>query len=281
MRRRHRRRKIRLCMIVVLMAGMLLGARYNWDEEAAVTVGNVGHVPDVMLGTPEKLHAEFDEKRKLAEEKMARKPKVNQDGTIAVESILQNPELPTGCEATSGAMLLQAYGYKAEKTDVAGRMKKGKRVVVGDRVYAGHPDEVFIGNPESGSGYGAFPKVLAEAMQRIIDEQGGNHLATPMYGKTQREILNLLDKGTPVCIWSSIGGVEIEYRSGWYLMKDGEYTDEYFTWPSNEHVLVLTGYDDDEVFVCDPLKGRYSYKMKSFFRHYEQVGGYTLILEEK
>lgn len=219
--------------------------------------------------------------KRVGAKQTIQKPARGKDGRIEVENILQNPELPTGCEATAGTMLLRAYGYETDKLDAARRLKKGKTAADGDRTYAGHPDEVFIGDPESAHSYGAFPKVLAEAMQRIIEEQGGQYEAKPLYGKTEPEILCLIDKGVPVCIWSSMSDHEIEYRKGWYLIRDGVYTDEYFTWPSNEHVLVLTGYDAERVFVCDPQRGECSYPRESFFRHYKQVGSYALTLQER
>ena len=71
----------------------------------------------------------------------------------AVTCILQNPELPTGCEATAGTMLLKAYGYETDKMDVAGAMKCLPLIERDGRLYGGHPDEVFVGDPEEVSSY--------------------------------------------------------------------------------------------------------------------------------
>ena len=199
----------------------------------------------------------------------------------AVTCILQNPELPTGCEATAGTMLLKAYGYETDKMDVAGAMKCLPLTERDGRLYGGHPDKVFVGDPEEVSSYGAFPNVLAEAMQQVIDREGARHNAVPLYHKSEEELLELVDTGIPVCIWSSSKNLEIEHRRGWYLIRDDVYTDDYFEWPSNEHVLVLVDYDEDEVTVCDPQEGVVRYPRESFFRHYRQVGEYALILEEK
>lgn len=289
------KRKLRVCAAVVLTAMLLLGAKNSQElkdesHQKKVTVKIQEEKSDAALGkkVEEKIGETIKENAetigKIVEENaeiVSRvRPQINADGRIAVECILQNPELPTGCEATAGTMLLRAYGLKTDKMEVARGMKKCEISVVDGVVYAGHPDEVFIGNPETKNSYGAFPNVLAEIMQKIIDEQGGGYRAEPMYGKSEEEILQFIDNGIPVCIWSSIGNSEIEYRRGWYLIRDGEYTDEYFEWPSNEHALVLTGYDNDKVFVCDPQKGEYSYPRKSFFRHYEQVGCYSLVMEQ-
>lgn len=197
-----------------------------------------------------------------------------------VKCILQKPELPTGCEATAAAMLLNAYGYPVDKMTMADYLEKANKEEAGGTFYAPHPNEAFIGNPETLNGYGAFPNVIVKAMQKIIDRQDGKYKAYALYGKTEEEILALIDAGTPVCVWSSIDDKEIEYRKGWYLIQNGKRTEEYFYWPSNEHVLVIIGYDDKNVCVCDPMKGVCEYTRESFFRHYEQVGMYAVIMEK-
>ena len=201
--------------------------------------------------------------------------------SIQVDCILQNPELPTGCEATSGTMLLNAYGYEVKKTETARLLEKSERVTLGDRVYAVHPSEAFIGDPENNTGFGTFPNVLAKALQTVIDRQDGKHKAVPLTGLSQTEILNYIDSGKPVCVWTSSYDREIVQRTGWYLIRDGVYTDEYYEWLSNEHVVVLVSYNEYEVTVCDPLVGVTAYSIESFFRHYEQLGRHALILEEK
>ena len=199
-------------------------------------------------------------------------------GAPEVVSILQNPELPTGCEVTAATMLLNAYGYDVEKTELADALEKDSIETVDDKDYAVHPEVAFIGNPIYSSSFGVFPHPVAKAMQKFIDEQGGEHVATPLYGLTEEEILAYCDAGIPLCIWSSMNNTEIKYIGGWHIIADGEYTEEYFYWPANEHCLVLTDYDSENVYVCDPLKGECSYPRESFFRHYEQVGCYALVM---
>lgn len=192
--------------------------------------------------------------------------------------MMQNPELPTGCEVTAAAMLLAAYGYRADKLMLASYLTKSDRIDMNGKVYAYHPNERFIGNPETLCSYGVFPRPLADAMQKVIEEQGGNDKVYSLYGMPEEKILTLIDKGIPVCVWTSMYNLEIEYRKGWFLIRDDNYTDEYFYWPSNEHVVVLTAYDEENVTVCDPLKGMCLYPRGDFFRHYEQVGGYAIVL---
>lgn len=217
-----------------------------------------------MVGKPSEIVTEIPVEKKMFE----------------VIPILQNPELPTGCEATAVTMLLCAYGYEADKTEIADYMQRGTITEHNERGYAPHPDDAFIGDPYSKSGYGAFPKVLEKAAQEKIDEMGGKHRARALYGLTEQELLQKIDEGIPVCVWTSMQDKEIEYRRGWYLIKDGQYTEEYFEWPSNEHVVVLTDYDEGRVKVCDPMVGECQYPRESFFRHYRQVGMYSLEIME-
>ncbi len=195
---------------------------------------------------------------------------------ISVRPLFQNPELPTGCEATATAMLLCAYGYRVDKTVVANYMEKEAMQDVNERRYAPHPDEKFIGDPYTEFGYGAFPNVMEQTAQKIIDEMGGNHKARALYGMGEQELLEKIDEGNPVCVWTSMHDKEIERRGGWWLVEDGVYTEKYFEWPSNEHVVVLVDYDKEYVTVCDPLVGRCQYPKESFFRHYRQVGMYAM-----
>lgn len=195
-----------------------------------------------------------------------------------VECILQNPELPTGCEAAAAAMLLNSYGYRTDKMTVAAFLEKSDQVEEYGTIYACHPNDAFIGNPYTVHGYGAFPKVVVKAMQKVIDQQNGRYKACTLYGKTEEELLEKIDTGNPLCVWTSMYNMEIEYKKGWYLIQEGLFTEEYFEWPSNEHVVVLTGYDETVVEVCDPLIGVCTYSRESFFRHYKQVGRYAVML---
>ena len=108
-----------------------------------------------------------------AREQTQQKQEEQKDYTQKVAAILQNPELPTGCEATAGTMLLQAYGYETDKTELAALLEKGERVQVGDQLYGPDPKDAFIGEPTSPYGYSAFPQVLAKAMEKVIAEQNG------------------------------------------------------------------------------------------------------------
>lgn len=175
-------------------------------------------------------------------------------------------------------MLLSAYGYDVDKESFAQAMPKSSFVVDNGRTYAAHPNDAYIGSPDSSYGYGAFAKVVAQTMQKLIDRADGNHRAVDISGSSEQEILACIDQGSPVCIWSTMSLLPLVESGSWYLMEGSSYTDEYFQWPGNEHCMILVGYDETSVTVHDPLKGVKTYDRDTFFQRYDDVGRYAVIL---
>lgn len=192
--------------------------------------------------------------------------------------ILQNPELPAGCEATAASMLLHAYGYSVDKTTFAQALPKSSFETYNNRLYASHPNDAFIGSPDSTYGYGVFANPIAKVMQDFIDSAGGNHRVIDITGASEDTILSYIDRGVPVCIWSTIGMLPVVDSGGWFLKKGGSYTDDYYTWPGNEHCMILISYCSDNVTVHDPLKGIKTYDRHTFFQRYTEVGKYSIVL---
>lgn len=201
--------------------------------------------------------------------------------TVQMPVVLQNPELPTGCESTAAAMLLQAYGYQISKTDVANALPKSRLTKYNGRVYAAHPNDAFIGNPFSGgSDFGVFAGALAATMQSLIDQAGGQHTVKNITGADEATILSLIDRKVPVCIWATMDMSAVRQgSSGWYLMDGDAYTDTWFSWPGYEHCLVLVGRSDTTVTVHDPLRGKVEYNRTLFFTRYADLGSQAIILE--
>ena len=61
-----------------------------------------------------------------------------------------------------------------------------------------------------------------------------------------------IDYGTPVMIWATINMAPsfVLPENSWYVND----TDEVFSWISNEHCLVLVGYDENFYYFNDPLR---------------------------
>ena len=87
---------------------------------------------------------------------------------LDVEPILQLPELPTGCEITSLATVLNYYGYDISKTQLADEyLECGE---VGDT----DPNEKFIGSPYDIHSCGCFSNVIADAAKSFSEKNGCN-----------------------------------------------------------------------------------------------------------
>lgn len=193
--------------------------------------------------------------------------------------ILQNPQLPSGCESAAAVMLLNTYGFSADKEEFANALPWCEMEQYNGKTYACRPSEAFVGSPYSG-GYGVFSDIVAETMQEFIDREKGGALAENISGSSEEEILEYLNQGTPVCVWVTMDLKKITYKNGWYIKDGRTYTDEYFEWPGGEHCMLLTGYGRDTVTVHDPLKGKTEYDRKTFFQRYKDMGSQAIILTE-
>lgn len=184
------------------------------------------------------------------------KPDRKAAGCIEVPYRSQD-DLPTGCELVSTSMLLKFYGFETEPLDLIddGYVLKSEFEKDGSKIYGGDPNYAFIGDPKSKSGYGCYSGAIYDGLCRFLE----NDFYDTYYlsGMSLNDICNqYIDFGEPVVIWGSIGMGTLYYddSSSW-VIKD---TGEEFSWLSNEHCMVLVGYDDYYYYIHDPLKGAYT-----------------------
>lgn len=201
-------------------------------------------------------------------------PKLN------ITPILQKPELPTGCEATAATMLLRCYGITVDKCAFAGMVTKSSAETYNGRRYNAHPSDAFIGNPANSSSFGVFSPPIANAMQRVIDKVGLPFKAHPLVGEPRETIETTVSGGTPMLVWVTMSLINVKPTISWYIKRNGVYTDELFTWPGNEHCVVLYAINGNTVSVYDPLKGNVQYEKEKFFTRYNDVGKYAVKIEK-
>lgn len=188
---------------------------------------------------------------------------------LEVEAILQYPELPTGCEVTSLAMALHYVGYNVSKEDLADHyLEKASPGSVSYKT-------AFWGDPREEDSFGCYAPVIVKAGNRYLAEQNSSCKAYNLTGSSFDDLLREIRMGLPVIVWGSmyIDG-EIVFSYGWEI--DGETV----TWPSNEHCMLMTGFDMDSntVTVCDPLNGVTSYDMNAFQHHYETMEQQAIVI---
>lgn len=189
---------------------------------------------------------------------------------LDVQCILQNPELPTGCEITSLAIVLNYYGYDITKTELASKYL--------EKDYSGKIpfDVAFMGDPTWDQGFGCFAPVIVKAAQNYLNEKNMEHTAWNMTGTDFSDLYNYIDEGTPVIVWASMNLMNVNKR---FIIKSDDGREIY--WYDNEHCMVLCGYDKNEntVTVADPLKGMMKYDAERFEYIYDALEKQSIIIE--
>lgn len=182
---------------------------------------------------------------------------------LDAQPILQNPELPTGCEATSLTIALNYAGYAVDKLTIA-----DEYLITADP-YEATFGEAFIGSPYDPTAWGCYAPVIAKTAENYIAAQGGNETIQNLTGCSLKTLLWEVANGTPVITWATIGMTdEVEERYYW-TTADGD--DAVFLY--HEHCVLLCGYDlnANTVTVCDPLEGRVEYDMDIFEDRYNTM----------
>ena len=214
---------------------------------------------------------------------------------------------PTGCEAVSATMVAQFYGYDVLPEDIINNTPTDERgiwteqvekeveitqdenvttideeesensvedvevkednkeieKVVEEVLYGSNPFEVFVGHPakdyDEGS-YGCYAPPIITALNRL------NIKCSDISGCSQEELLNYISQGIPIVVWGTYNGRDIVYLDEWtYPDNSGSYVNL-----KGEHCMVLIGYDDDKVYLNDPIAGKKVTQTKEqFFKNWD------------
>jgi len=181
-------------------------------------------------------------------------------------------DYPTGCELISTQMLLEFYGYEvgADLMVKSGMIKTCEFEEKDGKIYGGDPNQVFIGNPDKEDGLGCYSGAIAKALTDFLPSE--------KYEVENLEKVSLEDicrryiyDEIPVLIWAS-QGMQSTYKgenNSWIIKG----TDEKFTWQSNEHCLVLVGYDEKYYYFNDPLTEKaVKYEKSVTEKRYKEMG---------
>ncbi|WP_044783797.1 C39 family peptidase [Bacillus thuringiensis] len=185
-----------------------------------------------------------------------------------VPLIQQLPELDRGCEVTSLAMMLQYAGVSVDKMTLANEIKKVDFIDDGVR---GNPNEGFVGNiyTFSESGYGVYHGPLFQLAEKYLPNK-----AVDLTGKNIEEIYKSVKAGKPVVMITNATFAPLD-------------EDEFTTWETNsgdvsitynEHCIVLIGYDQESVYIRDPLEDSLDVKVprESFEQAWVQMGSQAI-----
>lgn len=162
---------------------------------------------------------------------------------LKASTVNQFPELPTGCEVTSAAMLLNFYGIEVTKEELADKIPKAELPSYEDGVIKGEsPNQYFIGDPFNDYSFGVFHKPIYNLLNHYLQMED-------MTGYKFQDILDRVKDGYPVLAWVTVDLVDIDYEISWYV------EEELFWWPKNEHAVLITDIYKDVIVISDPYGG--------------------------
>ena len=189
---------------------------------------------------------------------------------LNVPYIDQSVRYPTGCESVSTVMLLQYLGYDMTVDDfIRDALDQRGFEERGGRLYGPDPNRYFCGSPYDENSFGCYAPVICKALKKVLDcsyevvDETGTDMDTL--------IRTYIDHGMPVIFWACIDMREPIRGPEWKLFETGET----FTWISNEHCMLLVGYDEDGYYFNDPYEnhGVIRYDKKTVEdRHRAQYG---------
>ncbi len=192
--------------------------------------------------------------------------KLSHNKIVSVPYIDQSVRYPTGCESVSTVMLLQYLGYPLTVDDfITNYLPMQNFETRNGELYGPDPNQVFCGSPYDPDSFGCYAPVIENALNHVfrskISSTGGRHSASGQRsvsgqyqavnetGTPVSELLTrYIDHDMPVIFWASIEMREPIIGPAWKRLDDGSA----FTWISNEHCMLLVGYDDENLYFNDP-----------------------------
>jgi uncharacterized protein YvpB len=183
---------------------------------------------------------------------------------LSAPVISQLPELRSGCEITTLAMLLQFYGINKGKLDLLADMPYDKTPVKVDSknniISWGNPNIGFVGDVTGlKKGFGIYHTALMEVLKKYIPT------AVDLTGKSFEALEDKIAEGIPVEVWTTS---KYQDSVNWVIWDTvmGPFRTTF-----SEHAVLLVGYDKENVYVNDPLTGLSQVKINKalFIRTWE------------
>ncbi len=185
--------------------------------------------------------------------------------SVEVPEMLQNPELPTGCESVALTIALNSLGFDLDKTTIA-----DDYLVMGTNFASS-----YVGNPFTSHGSGIFAPGLTDTANAFLEDQNSSYTATDITGTDFDDLLSYIDEGVPVVLWTTMYMSSVSFTGN-----NVTYEGKTYRWYNTEHCVVLCGYDrtNGTVLVSDPLSGIVTRDWDAFADIYETAGENAMII---
>ncbi len=214
------------------------------------------------------LEAENEKENKNTEEKKYTAENMPTKKQLDVELIEQNPELPSGCETVALAMVLKYYGFDVEKTELADKYL----------IYSSDQNYVtgFTGSPYNVHGGGCYSPSMSNTANRFLYVNNSSLRASYAIGMDLQKLLVYVANDIPVMAWSTIDLKPVKKAGQEKMFKDVS-----FCWVSNEHCVVITGYDLDAgtLTINDSISGIKTYSIEEFEAVYNDMWQMAVVIK--
>lgn len=196
--------------------------------------------------------------------------------TVLIDApcLSQMPTFPTGCEIFATVMALQYLGESVTPMQFwENHIEKNDTFYYKDgQLHGPNPTKTFVGDAHQANGYGCFAPVIQQA---VADYFGCTKSVQNTTGNALSSLCeNYIDQGIPVIIWASSGMRRIKKGPRWILPNGDP-----FTWPSEEHCLLLVGYNETHYFFNDSNEGKtVAYPRATVEKRYASLGKQSLVI---
>ena len=183
-------------------------------------------------------------------------------------AVLQEPELPTGCEVTSLTADLNFLGFNVDKITLCDDFLP--IALAGECVM----DEAYVGNPRY-DGFGCNANVIVQTADKYFASVDSPCYGVDLTGQELNEVLYQVTQGRPVLAWSTID-LRVSYPEYVWTASNGK--ELVFDW--YQHCMVVYGFDYDQgiIYAADPLKGNTTYSIEAFENIYGIMGKQAVVI---
>lgn len=164
---------------------------------------------------------------------------------LDVPLVLQKPDLMRGCEVTSLTMMLQFVEIQVDKMELAQKIKYESFEKNGLK---GNMHQGFVGDMYSFDkpGLGVYVEPILEIAKLFVPDERIINLSN----KEPEHLYKTIDKGFPV--WVLTNALFKELPDSQFHSWNTDVGEMKVTY--QQHSVVITAYDEDYVYVNDPLK---------------------------
>jgi uncharacterized protein YvpB len=201
---------------------------------------------------------------------------INKEVLLDLPIINQKPELSSGCEVVSLAMITQYLGLPYSKLELAEMLPRDPTPMVkdasGNVVTWGDPKIGYVGDITGRErGYSIYHQPMEQFFNRIYPNGVVN-----LTGTDFTRVRQALSRGKPVLAWTTI---------------NFKPTDQWFEWKTPDgqtiqgtrkiHAVVIVGYDANHVYVNNPFIGKKAQPvaLDDFLASWEQMGKQAITIK--